>query len=427
MALQNLVFACFFFAGSIRFSTGHAISSDYNVGDEETTVDPSTTTSSSSVVFMNRADYRELRLEHIRREILQRLGWREPPKINSQSVADVRQVLASEYNNLLHANQLTEERRCFSTSCNLHRNINTTLWSNRNSLGWRLYTGGTARLKNSIRNVVTAQLKLFLRIPEGFRCNNSTNVTASSSARFLVSVYQFIRPLRMRTQRTRRRIQNRKRMIDARMVSSHNQWVSLNVKTAVSEWVTERRHNYGFEIGVRDESENECNASVMFVPVICDRPVEMGCVEEDVNTTPIFTPILPWARPDVETNFPYLEVSYNVRRRTSRDTSHVVQGSFQNESPLDLGHNQCFGVKTRIEIKEKWILSPSHFTSLVCSGTCKKQQTDKNMETCHSTSTRQLEGLYLNDRLRVQRGLLPYTQVLECGCRSHDVHVLYRR
>ncbi|XP_046575243.1 growth/differentiation factor 8-like [Haliotis rubra] len=399
---------------------------DNGTDPTNTTASPNLTTEEERLFEMRERIHswnRRYRLQRIREQILRSLGWTEPPSIPEGLI---RNITNQSYPYTLMEDELEnrEESRCFSASCSLPRNIDRQLWEDNQLGGFRVYTSLAARQDTAPTHLRQANLNVFLRHTNGFTCHGEEVPMSASGSRFLVSVYQFLRPLRF--QRSRNRVLNRKRLLDARMVTTTGPtWVTFDVKQAVMQWLSGERNNFGFEIIVKDENEVPCNAMNMVVPVDCNSPEETGCREE-----PVAFNRFRWIQENIESNYPYLEIITTQSRfrppfgrlRARRDvgaTSSPVTTAAPKNSVRSVG--MCQGTEVRIATWESspYVIAPSSYTTLMCGGTC--VTTFNGMlqivsSRCRPTESRPVMGLYFDDSQRVYYGELPFTQVLQCGC-----------
>ncbi|XP_048246176.1 growth/differentiation factor 11-like [Haliotis rufescens] len=397
-----------------------------------TTASPNLTTQEDRMFEMRERMHswnRRYRLQRIREQILRSLGWTEPPNIPEGLI---RNITNQSYPYTLVGEELEtqDDRRCFSASCSLPRNVDRQLWEDEELGGFRVYTSLAARQDIVPTNLRQANLNVFLRHTNGFTCHGEEVPMSISGSRFLVSVYQFLRPLRF--QRSRNRVLNRKRLLDARMVTTNGPtWVMFNVKQAVSEWLSGERNNFGFEIIVKDENEVPCNAMNMLVHVNCNSPEETGCRED--NSEPAALNRFRWLHENIESNYPYLEIITRQGRlppqfgrlRARRDlgaTSSPVS-DVTTASPRNIVRSvgMCQGTEVRIATWESspYVIAPTSYTTLLCGGTC--VTTFNGMlqivsSRCRPTETRPVMGLYFDDSQRIYYGELPFTQTLQCGC-----------
>ncbi|KAK6165827.1 hypothetical protein SNE40_022664 [Patella caerulea] len=357
-----------------------------------------------------RQRYREYRLNMIRQQILNTLGWSKPPTIDFET----RENLFSNPS-VTPQGRFIHENQCFASRCDVPDSINYSLWTENSNV---LHLYQDVPELNNRKQLTSATLRLYIRY-------NAGNTHGRGSSRLLISVSQFLRPLHIR--RRGGRVINRKRLIDAKMVNWEGaSWVVLNVKDAVSEWITGSRENYGLAVAVKDENENEVNASMLFEQIDCYSPSNIGCrEEEDINERGTIWTV---------GSYPYLQIATKERVRhrhrrqvvnTFTKTTDNTQLNYRNTQrtfPQIIDENKyqrhrlrdsgCAGKLIVKQIKDSNIITPRTYTTLQCSGTC------PGGKKCQASRFEKVKGFVFTSDRTLSYQDTSIVRTVECSCHS---------
>ncbi|XP_070211476.1 uncharacterized protein [Littorina saxatilis] len=381
-------------------------------------------------IYQMRERSRTHRLESLRNEILRRLGMDQPPTVSPESRDRLRNSPVHDIPTSFFTPPPLQSahRRCYSASCDVPHKVNTTLWRDSSALGMRLYIP-IPRDRHSEDTLQSASLHLFLR-PNPVRRRPCSGPSQSESgdchevSGLLVSVYHFVRPLSIRR---RRRVVNRRRLLDAKFVAvSGNTWLTFNVGSVAMDWRRHRR-NFGLEIIVKDDNDTQIDATSLFVPPDCSVGREIGCRDETPEGGAIS---FPWVT-DYRDKYPYLDLttvgqrsagsrsrrSGNQRPRSLTLRSERTTSEASHTQKLRK-HRSCRGRRVRINISDPEVLEPRSIWSRVCPTTCWNCSSNKQCERrpCSSPKTEAVTGHYRAATGQSELRTLPLTKIVACGC-----------
>lgn len=205
---------------------------------------------------------RNQRLSMLRSYVLETLGFSSPPRIHNNR-PDYRNILSQ------YQEQKVIESRCYLPSCSLPNRINYTLWTEVDQNTMNLYFDVIHFDENT--HVINATLKLRVK---PYACNDCDS-EFSEPKRIIVSVSQYVKPLKRRKRKTK--------MMSASMVvwSGAGHWASFSVTEAAREWTSDNRKNNGFLVRIQTIADS-LNITDVFSQPDCTAPLDIDCSSTDV-------------------------------------------------------------------------------------------------------------------------------------------------
>ncbi|KAL3832070.1 hypothetical protein ACJMK2_023748 [Sinanodonta woodiana] len=276
-------------------------------------VEPTNITTTSSATPITREERlkkmrqrsKDARIFYLRQHMLNTLGWEKPPNISNIMKMMLLKNIDPRY--------VVRRNTCYHAACamastdSLPQYIDRSLWFEPASNSLRLFFNITMNQEPGL-TITSSYLRLYVKRRENCRCTANNDAATS---RFIVSVYQYIKPLRQKN-----RGRPRKRILDVRLVTwDGDRSVRLSVKDAIKDVVMGKR-NCGFEVQVRNTNEEEMDARRIFNPIECTANSEFDCPGRA-------TPAIGEPEDDDHTNkSPVLEISSTVTQ--SIDGLHQV-------------------------------------------------------------------------------------------------------
>ncbi|KAL5007438.1 hypothetical protein ScPMuIL_016244 [Solemya velum] len=350
-------------------------------------------------IMRDRHRSRQSRLSMIRQQVLDSLGWEKPPEINSTIRRIILQNLTSHpmFSHVLDNRQ----KNCYAATCMLPAYIHSSLWTPEGDTSLRLYFD-VITFDESEKSLSKAELKLHMRRRETCECGTTDSTGGSHHTRLLVTIYQYLRPLR-------RRRAPRKRIIDVKMVTwEGNSWATFTVTQAAQDWVFGNVRNVGLEVVVKDTNENIINANEIFDPLDCNSAPDVECTTENEILT----------NEDGTTfNAPILEATTaNRNQQFFRRRKRAIRSQMRELSTQIKENGGCKKLEMEVNLRDSIVLSPLDVTTAVCVGRCSACVNDiQCSKACQPTKTESLE-LSFFDKGRILHATIPDIIVKECGC-----------
>ncbi|CAL1539163.1 unnamed protein product [Lymnaea stagnalis] len=211
----------------------------------------------------------------------------------------------NEINMFLNWSPATQYRNCYLAACTAPKSISDLLWRNTSHPGMKLhFTLPRFDKKRDVLELKSAKLRLFVKPRKDCPCFDEDN---EEIVQYLVTVYQFIRPLSIRK---RNRVVYKQKILNAIMIPARgNAWISLDIMRAVSTWIKKSRKNFGVEVMVQGVYGEPVRASDIFVLPDCSSATERTCEDDrgDTIRPVVWTPKMTSDRV-VNANTPYLDV-----------------------------------------------------------------------------------------------------------------------
>ncbi|KAH9524605.1 hypothetical protein Btru_027302 [Bulinus truncatus] len=245
------------------------------------------------------------RREDVKRKILEGVSIRASPTFSAEQRKLALDQIHDQFPFFPRA-PTPEQRNCFLATCSAPKATNEDIWNNASQPGLRL-NFNLPRLDRKHENdeVRTARLNLFIKPRKDCPCVDEDDKEMSD---YLVTIYQFIRPL---SARKRTRVVNKHKILNAIMVPAQgNAWITLDIKRAVTTWMKKIRKNFGVEVTVQDSYGQLIDAKEIFVlPDCSSTATERSCRDGHGGTIAV----MPWTeakiRDDVvNQNLPYVDV-----------------------------------------------------------------------------------------------------------------------
>ncbi|KAK3600311.1 hypothetical protein CHS0354_017488 [Potamilus streckersoni] len=237
-------------------------------------VEPTNITTTSSSMPITREERlkkmrqrsKDARIFYLQQHMLNTLGWEKPPNISNIMKMMLLRNIDPRY--------VVRRNTCYHPACvmastdSLPQYIDRSLWFESASNSLRLFFNITLNQEPGL-TITSSYLKLYVKRRENCRCFANND---DATSRFIVSVYQYTKPLRQKN-----RGRPRKRILDVKLVTwDGDRWVRLSVKDAIKDVVMGKR-NCGFEVQVRNLNEEEMDAKKIFNPIECSINSEFDC------------------------------------------------------------------------------------------------------------------------------------------------------